>query len=107
MNVHTGTTNSILLQLALTEKVMLRHMLHHNWSGVTVASQYCDRLDGELRRRHAAAKKAQHRMCGICLHERVLRMLHNLDKEVLRETPSPAKKKVVRRHKKAASQVTA
>jgi hypothetical protein len=105
MNVHTGTTNSILLQLALTEKVMLRHMLHHNWSGVTVASQYCDRLDGELRRRHAAAKKAQHRLCSICLHERVLRMLHDLDKEVLRPG-DPVKKKVVHRRKKAASQVT-
>jgi len=107
MNVHTGTTNSILLQLALTEKVMLRHMLHHNWSGVTVASQYCGRLDEELRRRHAAAKKAQHRMCGICLHDRVLRMLHDLDKEVLREVPDKPAKKKAARQRKAASQVTA
>jgi hypothetical protein len=98
MNVHTGTTNSILLQLALTEKVMLRHMLHHNWSGVSIASAYCARMDGELRRRHDAAKKAQHRMCLLCQHERVLRMLHDLDKEALRsESPKPTVKKSAKR----------
>jgi hypothetical protein len=100
--VHKGTTNSILLQLALTEKVMLRHMLHHNWPGVSVASNYCGRLDRELRRRHNEAKKAQHRLCPLCLHERVLRMLHDLDKEYLREpehVKKQAKKKSPRRRR--------
>jgi hypothetical protein len=91
MNVHSGTTKTILLQLALTEKVMLRHMLHHNWAGVSVASHYCARLDKELRVRHEEAKKAhQHRLCELCMHERVLHMLHDLDKEYVQ-----AKKKVL------------
>jgi hypothetical protein len=101
VNIHTGNTKAILLQLALTEKVMLRHMLHHNWPGVSVAAHYCARMDEELRRRHEDAKKAhQHRLCSLCMHDRVLEMLHELDKEKLRPTiVAPAKKKAAAKEK--------
>jgi hypothetical protein len=96
MNVQTGTTNAILTQLTLTEKIVQRHLLHHNWNGVSVAALYCARLDAELRRRHDVMKQAHGPLsrCPLCMHERLLRMLRNLDKEYV--PPSPANKKTTK-----------
>lgn len=95
MNVHTGTTNSIFAQLALTEKLMQRHILHHNWAGVSVAALYCARLDAELRRRHDEMKQAHGPLshCPLCMHERLLKMLRDMDRDGDELPVSQAKKK--------------